>query len=280
MLNPEQIIEDLRQAIRSDALVLPTLPEVAYKVRDTASDPDASVNELTKVIEQDVSITARLIRVANSPTYRGSKPNDDLKSAISRLGLKLTANLVTSLAMEQLFQAKSKVIEERMKGVWSRATEVAGIAHVLAKHYSKLKPDQATLGGLVHEIGALPILTFAETKPPLLENPRFLDQLITKVGPKLGLMILHQWDFPKELHRVPNWVSMITTEAPGATNYVDIIVCAKMQSLEDTDHILAAMPWAQVPAFKKLGINTEDHDDELDDLTEEIEAATTMLQGG
>ena len=73
---------------------------------------------------------------------------------------------------------------------------------------------------------------------------------------------------------------MITTETPGATNYVDIIVCAKMQSLEDTDHILAAMPWAQVPAFKKLGINTEDHDDELDDLTEEIEAATTMLQGG
>ncbi len=279
MLNPEQIIEDLRQAIRSDALVLPTLPEVAYKVRDTAADPDASVADLAKVVEQDVSISARLIRVANSPTYRGSKPNEDLRSAISRLGLKLTSSLVTSLAMEQLFRAKSKIVEERMKGVWIRATEVAGISHVLCKHYSKLKPDQATLAGLIHEIGALPILTFAENKPELLANEKFLDQLVTKVSPKLGLMILQQWEFPSELHKVPAWVSYITTETPGPTNYVDIIVETKMQSLEDSDHILATMPWSQVPAFKKLGINTDDHDEELEDLSEEISMATNLLQG-
>jgi HD-like signal output (HDOD) protein len=180
--------------------------------------------------------------------------------------------------MEQMFRAKSKAIEERMHGIWNRATEVAGIAHVLCKHYTKLKPDQATLGGLVHEIGSLPILTFSESKPELVNDTKFLDQLNTKVSPKLGLMILRQWDFPVELQQVPGWMSAITTETPGAINYVDVIIAAKLQSLEDTDHLLAAMPWSQIPAFAKLGINTEDHDDELDELTEEIDAAQAMLK--
>lgn len=279
MLDAGQLIEELRQAIKSDALVMPTLPEVAYQVRDTASDPDASVNQLVKVIEQDVSISARLIRVANSPLYRGAKPNDDLKSAINRLGLKLTSSLVTSLAMEQMFKAESKEVDARMGGIWGRATQVAGISHVLCKHYTKLKPDQATLGGLVHEIGALPILTFAETKPELLENIHFLDQLITKVSPKLSLMILRQWDFPTELQKVPSWMSLLTSTTTTTVDYVDVIIAAKIQSLENTDHVLAAMPWSQVPAFAKLGINTDDHDEELEDLSNEILEATAMLQG-
>lgn len=278
MLDAGQIIEELRQAIKSDALVMPTLPEVAYKVRDTAADPDASVNELVKVIEQDVSISARLIKVANSPLYRGAKPNDDLKSAINRLGLKLTSSLVTSLAMEQMFKAKSKEVDQRMRDIWERATTVAGIAHVLCKHYTNLKPDQATLGGLVHEIGALPILTFAETKPDLLNDIKFLDQLITKVSPKLSLMILRQWDFPTELQKVPSWMSLLTTNTSNSIDYVDVIIAAKIQSLEDTDHMLALMPWSQVPAFEKLGINTNDHDEELEELTQEIIEATAMLQ--
>ena len=278
MLNAEQIVEELRMAIKSDALVMPTLPEVAYKVRDTAADPGASVNDLVKVIEQDVSISARLIRVANSPMYRGAKPNEDLKSAINRLGLKLTSSLVTSLAMEQMFKAKTKAIEARMHGVWQRATQVAGIAHVLCKHYSKLKPDQATLGGLVHEIGALPILTFSETKPELVNNTQFLDQLITKVSPKLGLMILRQWDFPAELQKVPGWMGALTTDVGGPIDYLDVLIAAKIQSLEDTDHVLATMPWAQVPAFEKLGINTDDHDEDFEDLTEEMNAAQAMFK--
>lgn len=278
MLDFEQIIEELRQAIRSDALVMPTLPEVAYQVRDTAANPEATILSLVKVIEQDVSISARLIRVANSPSYRGSQPNQDLRSAISRLGLKLTSNLVTSLAMEQMFTTTSKEVEARMRGVWARSTQVAGIAHVLCKHYTSLKPDQATLGGLVHEIGVLPILTFAQKKPGLLADVKFLDQLTTKVSPKLGLMILRQWDFPAELLQIPGWMSQLTVESPGSATYTDVLIAAKMQSLEDSDHILASMPWAQVPAFRKLGINVDDHDEELDDLSEEIAEAANMLR--
>jgi HD-like signal output (HDOD) protein len=43
--------------------------------------------------------------------------------------------------------------------VWGQATQIAAISTVLARNFAKLKPDQAMLAGLTHNIGALPILT-------------------------------------------------------------------------------------------------------------------------
>jgi len=45
-----------------------------------------------------------------------------------------------------------------------------GHAHVLARHCTRLKPDEATLAGIVHKIGVLLILTYAENAPHLLQN--------------------------------------------------------------------------------------------------------------
>src|SRR5690625_7410992 len=70
--------------------------------------------------------------------------------------------------MRQMFQATSDLVDSRLRAVWSRSSEVAGISHVLCRHYTNLRPDQATLAGLVHQIGVLPILTYAEVHPSLL----------------------------------------------------------------------------------------------------------------
>ena len=71
--------------------------------------------------------------------------------------------------VQQMFQATSEMVDKRMREIWSRSTEIAGICHVLCRHRTKLRPDQATLAGLVHKIGALPILTYAEEHPGLLQ---------------------------------------------------------------------------------------------------------------
>src|SRR5690606_8603403 len=169
-----QIAEKVRQeivtAIKNDRLVLPTLPEVALKVREVADDPDADMEKLSAVIGADAALSARIVRVANSPLLRASRPIEDLKAAVMRLGIAYTSNIATGLAMEQMFQATSDLVDMRMRDVWSRSSEVAGICHVLCKHYTKLRPDQATLAGLVHKIGVLPILTYAEDNPTLLSN--------------------------------------------------------------------------------------------------------------
>jgi HD-like signal output (HDOD) protein len=157
----EKVLQAITKSIKNDEMVLPTLPEVALQVRDAAENENANVDTLCSVLQNDTALSARIIKVTNSPLMRTSQTITDLRTAVSRLGLQYTANLAMGLAMEQMFQATNDTIDELLRENWQRSTEVAGISHVLCRHYTSLKPDQATLAGLVHRIGALPVLTFA-----------------------------------------------------------------------------------------------------------------------
>src|SRR5690606_266843 len=119
--------------------------ETAIRVREVADDPNANIKDLSNVIGHDTALTARIIKVANSPLYRASSTIEDLNMALMRLGMTLTCSLATGLAMEQMFQATSDIVDRRLRDVWKRSTEVAGICAVLCKHRTKLRPDQATL---------------------------------------------------------------------------------------------------------------------------------------
>ena len=128
------IKDEIIKAIENDQLVLPTLPEVALQVREAAADEDIDIQKLSGVITNDAALSARIIKVANSPLLRASREIEDLKMAVGRLGIDYTANLATGLAMEQMFQATSEMVDKRMREIWSRSTEIAGICHVLCKH--------------------------------------------------------------------------------------------------------------------------------------------------
>ncbi len=272
----EQIRSELLQAIDSDQLVLPTLPEEALQIREKASDPDVDVGTLSKVIQNDTAISARLVKVANSPLLRASRPIDDLKGAITRLGINYTSNVATSMAMQQMFQATSDVVDQRMREAWSRSTEVAGIAHALARHYTRLKPDQATLAGVVHRIGALPILTYAEENRRLLKDPSLLDTLIEELHPALGRRILEQWGFPPEITIVPEGHVDFWRVVPKV-DYADLVLVANLQSHIGTDSQLAHMDWSEISAFERVGLSPDVNTAEVEDLSADMEAAMAML---
>src|SRR5690606_15666937 len=107
----DRIEEELVQAIDDDALILPTLPEVAIRVRDAAENPDIGTQALSRVISNDAALAARLIKVVNSPLLRGNREINDLQSAIDRLGINYTCSLAIGLAMEQMFQATNEAVE-------------------------------------------------------------------------------------------------------------------------------------------------------------------------
>jgi HD-like signal output (HDOD) protein len=271
----QRIQDQLMEAISRDRLVLPTLPEVALRVREAAEDPDVSIPALVREISTDAALSARLIKVVNSPLLRTRQEITDLGMAVNRMGIAYTANLATGLAMAQMFQATSDIIDKRMRQVWARSTEVAGISHVLCRHYTRLKPDQATLGGLVHSIGVLPILSYAEEHDELLADSESLDLVIDRIHPILGDRILEAWDFPVPLRHVPS-EHLDFSRNSEAVDYSDVIQVALLQSLAGTDHPFAQIDTSKVPAFAKLGLNpAEDEEDE--DLSAEMEAAMQLL---
>ncbi len=274
----EKVQSELIQAIENDELVLPTLPEVALKVREAAEDPDVNITALAKVIGNDAALTARIVKVVNSPLLRTSREITDLQMAISRLGINYTCNLATGLAMEQMFQATSDVVDRKLREVWNRSTEIAGISHVLCRHYTRLQPDQATLAGLVHQIGVLPILTYAEEHNELLSDSISLNHVIERIHPIVGEKILRAWDFPEPIAVVPGQYQDFSRQS-AAVDYVDIVQVATLQSYQGTQHPYAQIDWSQVSAFARLGLDPSQPTDEDEDLSAAMEAAMSMLQG-
>ena len=95
MPNTVEIIQsEIDAAIDSDQLELPTLPEVALRIRDTAQKDDISPKELATVVSEDPALSARFIRIANSPVFRAIREIDDLQQAIGRIGIEYAANLI------------------------------------------------------------------------------------------------------------------------------------------------------------------------------------------
>lgn len=274
----DKVQEHLIRAIEKDELVLPTLPEVAIKLREAAEDPNISIPALAKVIGNDAAVTARLVKVVNSPLLRTNKEITDLQAAINRLGINYTCNLAVGLAMEQMFQATSDVIDRKMREVWNRSTEIAGICHVLCRHYTRLAPDQATLAGLVHQIGILPILTYAEENNELLSDSISLNHVIDRIHPLIGDRILRAWEFPEGIAQVPSQHLDFTRNSPKV-DYTDIVQVAILQSLIGTQHPLTELDWSTVPAFAKLGLDPAADLNADEDLSAAMEAAMGMLQG-
>jgi len=191
----QEFLNTLLSDLENDKLVLPTLPEVALKVRDTLENDDVSMNKVGEVISTDAALSARLIQVANSPLLRAAQPIDTLIGAISRMGFTMIKNLVTSMVMEQMFQATSDTTDSRLRATWEHSTQVAAISHALCAELTKLPADQAMLAGLVHDIGVLPILSRAEEFPEILDDEQKLDHIIQQAHTTIGAAILKKWHF-------------------------------------------------------------------------------------
>ncbi|RMF19331.1 MAG: HDOD domain-containing protein [Gammaproteobacteria bacterium] len=271
----QKIRADIIEAIKQDKLVLPTLPEVALKIKEVAEDPEAAIADLASIISSDAAMTARIIRVCNSPLFRGSREITSLAMAVSRLGMEYAANLAVGLAMEQMFQATTDMIDKRMRQIWETSTEVAGMANVLAQRYTRLKPDQATLAGLTHYIGALPVLAYIEEHDIAINNV-ILDNLIDTLHPAIGVRILRTWEFPEDIQIVPK-AHLDFKRERGEPDYADLVMVAKLQRVAGTDHRWTRLDWNQIPAFKRLGIDPYPEEEEAEDLTAEMEAAMALL---
>lgn len=66
MSNEHQLLVGLLKKLKDDALILPTLPEVAMRVQEVVGRPDSSLKQVAEIIGQDAAISARIIKVANS----------------------------------------------------------------------------------------------------------------------------------------------------------------------------------------------------------------------
>ena len=277
MESEEVFVNELVQDLESGDLQLPTLPEVALRVRDVVDDENANASQIADIIAQDAALSARLLQVVNSPLYRGRQEIDRLSMVIARLGSKLVRNLVTSQVMKQMFQATNDMVDQRLRSVWEHSVQVAAISRALASRAPGIEPDQAMLAGLLHDVGTLPILYRAEERDELLDTPGLLDHLIETLHTRIGGAILKHWKFPEALVAVAAEHEDLTREHAGPADLVDVVQVANLQSHIDSDHALSQADWSKIPAFHQLGLDVDVHEIELTDVAEEIDAVQQLF---
>lgn len=272
-----KIIDELE----SGKLVLPTLPEVALKVREVVDDPDATAAQLADIIATDPALSARLLKVANSALYRGRVAIDSVQMAVSRLGLNMVRNLVTSLVMEQLFQPTSNRLDKRLRQLWQHSTEVAAISQIIADKLPGVSKDEAMLAGLIHDIGVLPILMQADAYPELVGDSKALDQVIANLHPRVGEAILRKWEFPEALIAVAaEHENLNRNSGEAGPDLVDVVQVANLQSYFDTDRALDPLSRDKVLAFQKVGVDTGISVVELDENSDEYAEALALFGKG
>ncbi len=275
---PETLVRTLLEELDAGRLELPTLPEVALRVRDVVESESSSARDIAEAVSSDPALAARLIQVSNSPLYRGRREVDDVQSAVVRLGRELVRTLVTSLAMRQMFQATTEAVDRRLRELWSHSVQVAAISRALAGQQG-LAPDRAMLAGLVHDVGALPLLVRAEEDEALLADEAAFDALVHEIHPALGRAILERWGLPDYLVAVAAEHEDLARDPGTPPDYVDIVIVANLQSHMGSEHPHAAVDWSQVAALRRLGLADDVSTVELAAGSDEAREVEALLAG-
>lgn len=263
-------VESVKEDLLSNNIHLPTLPTLALEALIVINDADSSASDLQRVISRDASLTARLIRYANSPLYRGMNTIASIRPAITRIGFQRVKNAVYAVSMKEVFRTSVKEIEKRMDNLWNHSVKVGAQAAMLAKEQRGIDPDVALVAGLVHDIGHIPLLTKACNFKELIEKPDFLDKVLRKLHPQLGGSILKLWKFDQNIIDVAAHHEDLTRN-PGVdapVDYVDIVQVANILSYEGTDHPLASVDRTDIKAFSRLNHSGID---DLDADTKQVE---------
>jgi len=270
----EKFWNDLISDIKSNKITLPALPEVVLKTRKLLDDPNSSATQIARAIRIDATISTRMLRLVNSPLYRSDHKIEDVKIAITRLGQRNVRSVITTLAMEQLYNAAfSKPIKKILRETWEHSAHVAALSYLIARDYTthaSLDPDEAMLAGLIHDIGKLPILEYIEVVPDLMINETAMRKVIDILHTRIGRIVLKTWNFSEDLIEVASEHENLMRD-PGLTpDYTDIVIVANLLTHIGSKHPHTRLDWSQIPAFKRLGLTPEATIDVIKGAAEEV----------
>ena len=276
-MTTDKFFTELKEAVEKDKLLLPSLPEVALKIRDVVENEDTTIEEIVDILSQDSSMSARLLKVVNSPLYPSTMPIDDLHIAVTRLGMRLVRDLVMNLAMKQMYQPTSVIMEHQFRKAWATSVEVAAICQMMSLSVLKgIRKEQALLAGLIHNIGVLPILLKAEKDDDLFNDEAELNSIIFELQGPVGTMILASWGFSEELIEVVTDCHNFDYDHDGNANLVDLVQFTLLQGGFIPDD-QTPQDWSLIPSFLKMGVDVEVNVVQVEDNQEMLDTAKQSL---
>ncbi len=269
-------------ACNDGGIELPPMPDVAARIRMMSQDNNTSTDNLTKVLQVDPAIAGRVVFAANSAFYRGRSPIASVKEAVVRMGFDAVSKLAMSMALKKAYDGKARSIRSRMTDLWHRAVHVSALSYIIARRCGDFDPEKALLAGLLHDIGAVPIVLFAAKCESEMDDDA-LDLAIERLREDVGLMVMGSWQLDEEIETVIRDGRDWSRDPAPEADYCDIVVVAQLYANRIGGRTNADDPSVvDIPAFSKLRLGADSEEDRLEilrDAEREIAEIRSLLQG-
>ncbi len=150
---------------------LPSEPSLLVELLDLCHNENANFEMFSTAIRKDISLTAKIFQVANSPAYRQWNKMTDIRRMLIVLGMTNIRNIVTTCAIQQFFANFTKEFNRNVQFIWLRGLICANLAERIAKLVGYEKTGEAFLAGLLHQVGILLLLLNREKEYlPILDR--------------------------------------------------------------------------------------------------------------
>ncbi len=236
----EALGAEIERELANGNLSFPTFLEVSQKIQKTLEREDAGLDALVPLIQLEPVLAARVVGLANSVLYASSgNPVKDVKSAVMRIGHAALRCLALAVATAQLAHGERLGSARRYATLlWDHSLDVAGWAYAISATFRTVRPDDAMLAGMLHDIGQFYLLGKAADYPALLDSESELSDMLLCWHKPIGEAVLKALGMAPELADAVNDRELYGSMWPPA-NLPDVLMVANL--LADTPNPLTLM---------------------------------------
>ncbi len=184
---------------------IPAFPAVALRVLDLVSQDDPDFDLLVREIASDATLSAQVLRMANSALFSLETQIGTVQQAVFMLGTQRVQSLVMSVATANYSRAALRT--EAFQRCWQHTIATAVLSREIAAAADAPQPEQAYSLGLLHDIGRLGLLVAWPDDYDLMVRKadrnvisllELEKQLFTMDHCELGRRLIEQWKLPHE----------------------------------------------------------------------------------
>ena len=206
---------------------LPTIPIVATKVLQLLDNPDVKVEEIADMMLTDQVMTARVMKLLNSPVYKPTEEISSLKRALVYLGLRHIRELALTTSVIHAFDTTTGALE--LNAFWEHSFGVGMVSKIIARKIGFQNPEKAYISGILHDLGEVFLSNFLRDKfMKVLENVearsvKLVDaeeELLGTTHCEIGLSMAQKWNFPD------SYCDVISYHHNPAQAKVDPVLCS------------------------------------------------------
>jgi diguanylate cyclase (GGDEF)-like protein len=236
---------------------LPSPVGIAMRILELGRDPDASLADVAKVIGMDTALSAKLLRLANSPLYARQRRPENVRQAINLLGLDGTLTLALSFSLIKNLRPSGGAGFD-LDAFWRRSLTIATCAQLLAERLSVAHKEDLFLAGLLHDIG---LLALAQVRT---DDCGEADDGHAAIGDWL----LERWRIPERLRSLVHGSHCLLAgaeEGPAIDLPAGVLsIGAQVAGLWCEPGPAASLPWLIERAHRLIGLEGEAFIDTLD----------------